>query len=205
MGLRVRPKAKVPIGGFPRQASIVLQALKRYGMMVADNGSNWYISGAPKRHWNNWGPPLAAADHGGRLRGRRHGRAETLRFDAVVAGGGSAGCVLAARLSENPERSVCLLEAGPDYGPDGADRWPADILDGTVLAFSHSWERDDPEDRSQLRARILGGCSAHNACAVLPGAPSDYDEWGRPAPTDRRRFCSGAESAPRRASRSART
>jgi choline dehydrogenase len=38
-------------------------------------------------------------------------------FDVVVAGGGSAGCVVAARLSENPDCSVCLLEAGPDYGP----------------------------------------------------------------------------------------
>jgi len=53
MGLRVRLKASYPIDGFPRQARIVLQALKRYGMLVADNGSDWYISGAPDRHWNN--------------------------------------------------------------------------------------------------------------------------------------------------------
>ena len=45
------------------------------------------------------------------------------------------------------------------------------------LAFSHAWETDR-EDRSQLRARIIGGCSAHNACVVLAGAPADYDEWG---------------------------
>jgi choline dehydrogenase len=99
-------------------------------------------------------------------------------FDVVVAGGGSAGCVVASRLSENPDCAVCLVEAGPDYGPYKAGRWPADMLNGCELAFSHSWERDDPDDRSQLRARILGGCSAHNACAVLPGARSDYDEWG---------------------------
>jgi choline dehydrogenase len=45
-----------------------------------------------------------------------------LRFDVVVLGGGAAGCVLAARLSESPDRSVCLVEAGPDYGhfDDGA-------------------------------------------------------------------------------------
>jgi len=53
MGLRVRLKASVDISGFPRQARIVLQALKTYGMIVADNGSNWYISGAPNPHWNN--------------------------------------------------------------------------------------------------------------------------------------------------------
>jgi choline dehydrogenase len=52
------------------------------------------------------------------------------------------------------------------------------MLDGRSLAFSHAWERTDEDDRSQLRARILGGCSAHNACALLRGAPTDYDEWG---------------------------
>jgi choline dehydrogenase len=84
--------------------------------------------------------------------------------------------VLAARLSEQG-RTVCLVEAGPDYGPYDAGRWPADILDARRLAFSHAWERER-EDRSQLRARILGGCSAHNACIVIRGARSDYDEWG---------------------------
>jgi hypothetical protein len=53
MGLRVRLKASVDISGFPRQARIVLQALKTYGMILADNGSNWYISGAPSPHWSN--------------------------------------------------------------------------------------------------------------------------------------------------------
>jgi choline dehydrogenase len=100
------------------------------------------------------------------------------KFDVAVLGGGAAGCVLAARLSENPDRRVCLVEAGPDYGPYGAGRWPADILDGRRLALeSHCWETA-VEDRSQLRARIVGGCSAHNACVVLPGADGDYDEWG---------------------------
>jgi hypothetical protein len=53
MGLRVRLKASVDISGFPKQARIVLQALKTYGMIVADNGSNWYISGAPNPGWSN--------------------------------------------------------------------------------------------------------------------------------------------------------
>jgi choline dehydrogenase len=97
-------------------------------------------------------------------------------FEFLIAGGGSAGCVLAARLSEAGRR-VCLVEAGPDYGPYDAGRWPRDILDARQLAFSHAWETER-EDRSQLRARIMGGCSSHNACVVLAGAPADYDEWG---------------------------
>jgi choline dehydrogenase-like flavoprotein len=100
------------------------------------------------------------------------------RYDVLVLGGGAAGCALGGRLSENPDRTVCLVEAGPDYGHLSEGRWPADILDPRWLALeSHLWERDDEEDRSQARARILGGCSAHNACVLLEGAPSDY-EWG---------------------------
>jgi hypothetical protein len=53
MGLRVRLKARVNTSGLPYQARVVAEALKRYGMILADNGSPWYISGAPDRHWNN--------------------------------------------------------------------------------------------------------------------------------------------------------
>jgi choline dehydrogenase len=82
-------------------------------------------------------------------------------------------------LSEESRRRVCLVEAGPDYGPYSEGRWPSDILDGRWLALeSHSWERHDEDDRSQLRARIIGGCSAHNACVILRGSAADYDEWG---------------------------
>jgi len=53
MGLRLRLKASVDISGFPRQARVVLQALKTYGMILADNGSSWYITGAPSPGWSN--------------------------------------------------------------------------------------------------------------------------------------------------------
>jgi hypothetical protein len=53
MGLRVRLKANVSISGLPYQARVVATALKRYGMMLADNGSPWYVSGAPNRRWND--------------------------------------------------------------------------------------------------------------------------------------------------------
>jgi hypothetical protein len=51
MGLRLRLKASVDISGYPQQVRVVLTALKKYGMIVADNGSNWYISGAPAAGW----------------------------------------------------------------------------------------------------------------------------------------------------------
>ncbi|HLX31420.1 MAG TPA: hypothetical protein VKR79_01500 [Gaiellaceae bacterium] len=53
MGLRVRLKASVDISSFPRQARVVLRALQVYGAILADNGSPWYISGAPNKHWSN--------------------------------------------------------------------------------------------------------------------------------------------------------
>ena len=53
MGQRLRLKESFDISGFPRQVRVILRALKRYGMMVADNGSDWYISGAPSSRWNN--------------------------------------------------------------------------------------------------------------------------------------------------------
>jgi hypothetical protein len=53
MGLRVRLKAGINISRLPHQARVVAQTLKRYGLILADNGSPWYISGAPNRHWNN--------------------------------------------------------------------------------------------------------------------------------------------------------
>jgi hypothetical protein len=53
MGLRVRLKASVDISKLPRQARIVAQAMKSYGMILADNGSSWYVSGAPSPRWSN--------------------------------------------------------------------------------------------------------------------------------------------------------
>jgi hypothetical protein len=65
MGLRVRLKASVRIAGYPRQARIVLEALKRYGMLLADNGSPWFVSGAPDARWDD-----QALDAIKRVRGR---------------------------------------------------------------------------------------------------------------------------------------
>ena len=53
MGLRLRLRANYPVSGFPYQARVVLKALKRYGMIVADNGTSWYLTGAPNDGWDN--------------------------------------------------------------------------------------------------------------------------------------------------------
>jgi hypothetical protein len=53
MGQRLRLKASFDTSGYPRQARVILNALKRYGMIVADNGSDWFISGSPSKRWDN--------------------------------------------------------------------------------------------------------------------------------------------------------
>lgn len=103
-------------------------------------------------------------------------------FDVVIVGAGPAGCVLASRLTEDVGRSVCLIEAGPDYGPDVAG-WPADLCDPTAVWHdSHPWgysQAGRPADRPLPlpRARVVGGCSTINACYWLRGSAADYDAW----------------------------
>jgi hypothetical protein len=53
MGLRVRLRSSFDVSGFPRQARIVLRGLQRYGMIVADNGSDWFVTGAPSKRWDD--------------------------------------------------------------------------------------------------------------------------------------------------------
>ena len=104
------------------------------------------------------------------------------RFDIVVVGAGPAGCVLARRLTEDPERTVALVEAGPDYGHDST-AWPADLCDPTnIWPDSHPWgylHAGRPADRPLPlpRARIVGGSSTINACVWLRGSAADYDGW----------------------------
>jgi choline dehydrogenase len=100
--------------------------------------------------------------------------------DTIVVGAGTAGAAVAGRLAAgSPERTL-LLEAGPDYGPADSGRWPHELLDATSVASSHDWGYTG-EFAGQVisfgRARVIGGCSSHNAGAVVFGSRHDYDGW----------------------------
>ena len=102
--------------------------------------------------------------------------------DTIVIGGGTAGAAVAGRLAARTDQSVLLTEAGPDYGLRSAGRWPAELLDASVIADSHDWgytsaARTGQPNHPLQRARVMGGCSAHNGCIAVRGSRSDYDGW----------------------------
>lgn len=102
--------------------------------------------------------------------------------DTVVIGGGTAGAVVAGLLTEGSDERVLVLEAGPDYGPVGSGAWPPDLLDARALGYTHDWRygSGDTYDGRVVnfeRAKVIGGCSAHNGCAAIWGSRLDYDGW----------------------------
>jgi choline dehydrogenase len=102
--------------------------------------------------------------------------------DTLVIGGGTAGAAVAGRLAQRTEQSVVLLEAGPDYGAYSDGKWPADIVDARALSLSHDWGYTNASATGRPnhpleRARVLGGCSAHNGCVAFWGHRADYDGW----------------------------
>ena len=103
-------------------------------------------------------------------------------FDYVIVGGGSAGCVLAARLAEDPGTRVLLLEAGPS--PDDVDEIHVPAAYNRLFRTKYDWnyvtlpqERADARPVYWPRGRVLGGSSAMNAMIYIRGNRLDYDAW----------------------------
>lgn len=107
---------------------------------------------------------------------------DALQFDYIIIGAGTAGCVLANRLSTDPEATVCLLEAGPS---DNTPLAHIPSFVGTLMFHKqYAWGyKSVPQPqlggREILlpRGRILGGCSSTNGMAYFRGHPRDFDEW----------------------------
>ena len=107
-------------------------------------------------------------------------------FDYIIIGAGSAGCVLANRLSEDPKVKVLLLEAGPrDWHP--FIHMPAGLAK-LVNRKGVNWNYDtapEPHLHNRTlwwpRGKVLGGSSSINAMCYIRGVPADYDDWGRAA------------------------
>ena len=105
-------------------------------------------------------------------------------YDVLIIGAGSSGCVIAARLSENPNLQVALVEAGPDYAD--LAQTPFDLINSHNNSYTdHDWGFQYQPTQQRLdrfpRGRVVGGSSAVNTTIALRGMPEDYNEWAEVA------------------------
>ena len=106
------------------------------------------------------------------------------QFDYVIVGAGSAGCVLANRLSKNDNISVAVVEAGPS-----SDSWKVDMPSALLYTMHDpkiNWKYySEPEpylNNRQIfcpRGKMIGGCSSHNGMVYVRGHPQDFNRWAQ--------------------------
>lgn len=98
-----------------------------------------------------------------------------------MIGAGAAGSLVARKVLDAGGGTVVLVEAGPDYGARVSGLWPTDLLNADTLPTSHDWGYSGPGHGGTWhfgRAKVIGGCTAHNGCSQTSGLRADYEALG---------------------------